>query len=425
MVKKKAEVREEELRENLKTKEVYYFVDSEKKINQKCREVFKDKKEIIHYPFGYEGGQRYQNIKRFVFVGFESNADLPVGIIKSANYGYGFTKVLKAFGEVLDQSMYEEVRVLKTGTTGVTGKTLTLTKKSLETLHPIFQNCLDRHKDEKLNLAKTQLATLYPNNFKAPVQKYIKDSTFSVLSTWSQAVDDFSPRDKEAIRTLFDSLLLTDEFLTPETLLKTKSTLDKQYIDEVTKRYEGLLTQKNETNTLEKKWQKFFKENSWIFSYIFSFPIMLMTDEAYVGGKTLSNKNGKVTDFLVKNNLTDNVAFLEIKTHRSKILGPKKAYRGNDVFSIDAGLTGAINQVLDQRDNFQKEFYTHKGKSELPFETFNSKCVILIGMVEDLNKKQKQSFELFRSNSKDVEIITFDELLGRILGLQKLIVANS
>jgi hypothetical protein len=157
---------------------------------------------------------------------------------------------------------------------------------------------------------------------------------------------------------------------------------------------------------------------------MFSYPVILVEDEAYVGGKNLSNKNGKVTDFLVKNSITENVAFLEIKTHKTKLLGRRKAYRGTDVFAMSADLTGGIAQVLDQRDNFQKEYYQHKGKSSQTFETINSKCVVLMGTIKDLSAKELKSFELFRSNSKDVEIITFDELLARCRDLQRLMVSQ-
>ena len=60
-------------------------------------------------------------------------------------------------------------------------------------------------------------------------------------------------------------------------------------------------------------------------------------------------------------------------------------------------------------------------ESEEPFETYNSKCVVLMGEIKKLDKKQLRSFELVRSNSIDVEILTFDELLDRIESLQKLI----
>ena len=84
---------------------------------------------------------------------------------------------------------------------------------------------------------------------------------------------------------------------------------------------------------------------------------------------------------MVKNSVTSNVAFLELKTHKSPLIGAKKAYRGNDVFPMSKDLTGGITQVLDQRDNFQKEFYAHQSKTGEPIEAINSKCVVLMGSI--------------------------------------------
>lgn len=120
------------------------------------------------------------------------------------------------------------------------------------------------------------------------------------------------------------------------------------------------------------------------------------------------------------NSLSNNVSFLEIKTHKTKLI-EGTAYRGDDVFCMSKDLTGCINQVLNQRDNFQKEFYQKKYTSKGEFETFNSKCVVLIGSINSLNENQKYSFELFRSNSRDVEILTFDELENKIKSLQKIL----
>jgi len=128
-----------------------------------------------------------------------------------------------------------------------------------------------------------------------------------------------------------------------------------------------------------------------------------------------------VTDFLLKNNLTDNVAFLEIKTHVSELIKKGKPYRGKDVYSMSPSLTGAISQVLNQRDNFQKSYATLRLESDEPFQTFNSKCVVLMGKSQKLTKDQLRSFELLRSNSRDVEIITFDELFQKIENIQNLI----
>lgn len=43
-----------------------------------------------------------------------------------------------------------------------------------------------------------------------------------------------------------------------------------------------------------------------------------------------------------------------------------------------------------------------------------------MGTIKSLKKNELKSFELFRSNSRDVEIITFDELLARFENLQQL-----
>ena len=227
------------------------------------------------------------------------------------------------------------------------------------------------------------------------------------------------------MKDLFDKLALTEDFFTTETLLKTKETVDATYIDDVIKEYESLMKQQSETKPLEKKWQAFLEKHSWIFYYIFSFPIILLDDEAYVGGKNLSNKDGKVTDFIVKNNLTDNVAFIEIKTHKTALLKKGTPYRGTDVFAMSSDLSGGVTQVLNQRDNFQKHFATHKMNSNEAFETFNSKCVVLMSSLSNLDKKQIPSFELFRSNSKDVEILTFDELLDRFKNIKNLMAGKT
>ena len=247
----------------------------------------------------------------------------------------------------------------------------------------------------------------------------------SALDNWSQSIDEFSKHDKKAIKELFVMLALTDDFLNMETLISTREALDKQYIEDVIDEYEAMLEQKHETQTLEKKWQKFLATHNWVFSYLFSFPVMLFQQEAFVGGKNLANKNGKVTDFLIQNSLSENVAFLEIKTHRTTLVGSKKAYRGNDVYSMSKDVTGGIAQVLDQRDNFQKQFSLHLYNSSESFETLNSKCVVLMGMLADMSKAELKSFELFRSNCKDVELITFDELLSRFKNLKTLIAKNS
>lgn len=420
-VAKKKPTNIEKLKKDLATKKVYHYIDTEREIDQISREVFKKKDVEIHFPIGYRGGSKYKHAKSFIYEGF--NGKLPVGVSKTASRGLGFTKVLRPLMDYLEANFnVGKIRIVKAGSSGFTSnkKELCFTENDLIDLHAVFQNTLDKHRVEKEQLAIEQLHLLFPKAVKKGKKKYVKNSISSVLSAWTQSVSDFSGSDKNAIKDLFDKLSLTDSFFDTDALLKTKATIDAKYIEGVAEKFEKFMQQKTHSSTLEKKWQQFLKNHSWIFSYMFSFPIILLDDEAYVGGKNISNKDGKITDFLVQNDLTQNVAFIEIKTHKAELVKKGKAYRGTDVFAMSSDLSGGISQVLNQRDNFQKQFAVHKMNSKEVFESFNSKCVVLIGLISDMDKDQIKSFELFRSNSKDVEILTFDELLARFKNLKLL-----
>ena len=74
----------------MRTKQVTLFLDTENKIDQLSREVFKNTDKEVHYPREFEGGQKYLNIKKITYKGFEGS--LPVGVVRSYKLGLGFTK---------------------------------------------------------------------------------------------------------------------------------------------------------------------------------------------------------------------------------------------------------------------------------------------------------------------------------------------
>lgn len=410
--------RGEKVEKDMATKIVYHFYDTEENIEQLSKEVYKNKDMLIHYPRGFEGGQKYKTIKKFTYLGFKGKP--PVGTVKSPLYGYGFTKKLNPFSKCLNDNFdFKEIVIKKGGETKVDKikKTLHLSELSLQILHNTFDDVYKKNKAETASVLATVMHKLFPTIAKKPKKNYIANALSSSLSSWGNSIDEFSDSDKKAISDLFDKLSVGTDFLSSDSLKKTKEIVDNKYIEATLKEFDTLFKQTTSATTLEKKWQQFLKENSWVFSSIFSQPVILYKDEAYVGGKSIENKGGKFTDFLIKNSLSDNVSFFEIKTHKTKLL-ENSPYRGNDVFSATKELTGCINQVLNQRDKFQKTFASLKLESEQEFETFNSKCVVLIGAFSDLTKKQKYSFELLRSNSRDVEIITFDEIKKKIESLK-------
>lgn len=416
------QLREEKEINKTTTRIIYEFVDTEKNIKKVSKEVYLKKDLIIHYPWGYDGKDKYPNIKKFAYEGFKGN--LPVGVNKVSTFGYGFNKKLNLLGDYLGSILkIETIRILKIGDSKLDFKLkeAIISEKDLRKIYDVFDAKFEQQKQEREKLIQKQLKNIYPSEIDDVEYKYVKNSIAEIITTWGSSIDEFSSKDKDAIKEMFDKLSVTEDFFSPETLLDTKSKLDAKYIEDVIAEYKSNMKRTADSSATEKVWQEFLGKHSWIFSYIFSFPIILFQQEAYVGGKNLSNKNGKLNDFLVKNNLSENVAFIEIKTHKTEIVKKGKPYRGNDVFGISDDLAGATAQVLNQRDHFQKHYAVIKMETDESFETYNSKCVVLMGTIKSLDKKQLKSFELVRSNSKDVEIITFDELLERIESLQRLI----
>ncbi len=139
----------------------------------------------------------------------------------------------------------------------------------------------------------------------------------------------------------------------------------------------------------------------------------MLGDKMYVGGKSIDNTGSRIIDFLFKKDLLDSVVLIEIKTPTTPLVGPK--YRDN-AYSISTDLTGTINQVLAYKEGLTREYATIALNSEKQFGVFNPRTIVIAGSLEDekLTKAQKKSFEMFRCDLRNVEIITFDELFDRI-----------
>lgn len=189
------------------------------------------------------------------------------------------------------------------------------------------------------------------------------------------------------------------------------------------KRVEALMRE-NLDNGKEEFWQqKVFNENQWVLAQIFSCPCTIYAQKAFVGGKSLDNKGGNVCDFIYRNKMTQNVALIEIKTPCTEIVG--KPYR--ETYSMSLDMSGAVNQVLNYRDELQKNFSTLTRDLEEAdtVRAFSPKCVVVIGKISTLNAKQQKAFELYRNSFNNLTIITFDELHQKICDLMSVFKEDS
>ena len=200
----------------------------------------------------------------------------------------------------------------------------------------------------------------------------------------------------------------------PERLLRLQSELELANLEGFIGRFGSML----EEGHGEPVWQQFFDTNPLILSLVFGYPVIKIGQLASVGGRKLFGGGEKITDFLMKNKMTNNAAVVEIKTPRAKLLS--REFRGG-VFSPSSALSEGIVQALDQRYQFQRDIFGIKGRSGIhDIETYAVHCCLVIGTIPDA-EDEKKSFELFRGNSKDVQIVTFDELLEKLVSLRELL----
>jgi hypothetical protein len=169
----------------------------------------------------------------------------------------------------------------------------------------------------------------------------------------------------------------------------------------------------------EEFWQVTFAQNSYVLEQVFSWPATIVKGKAYVGGKSLENTGGNLVDFLMKNDITSNAALVEIKTPKTKLLG--KQYRAG-VYAPSEDLSGSLVQVLNYKHSLQSEIYSLNRSSPTPLRSFSPRCVVIIGNADCLgDDAQSLSFELFRSQSSEVVILTYDEVFAKIRRLVDLL----
>jgi hypothetical protein len=177
---------------------------------------------------------------------------------------------------------------------------------------------------------------------------------------------------------------------------------------------------KNKENSSEEFWQVFFSNHPQIISLLYPNPIVKLGEKVYFGGKGLDNKGGNIGDYIYQNKLAKSIVIVEIKTPKTKILGPQ--YRTNS-YSISIDLTGAIVQTLNYKTEIQRDFHRLLYESTTKFEIIEPVCFVICGNLQDeiLDNKQMRSFDLFRNSLTNLFVTTYDELFEKLKMVKELI----
>lgn len=340
--------------------------------------------------------------------------ELPSGFVKDFAYGLGLQKDYRFIIDAIEQiPQIKHLVISKKNQTGISEEFYTLSFKEYDALRRGINRITTKQQEEgatdKWILAHNGLLTsLDPQKFPEETRPYKKDTIFKLISSEIKRPMPLSVADQNAAIRLVDQNKREMAEKAPQQLLQLRKDIELVTLEVLIAKYEEMLTK----DLPEARWQKLFNDNPFILNLAFGYPVIKIQDQAHVGGRKLSGAGETITDFLVKHRISNNAALFEIKTPGTPLLN-RRVYRGN-LYTPSSDLAGAINQMLDQKNKFQKEVAMLKENSRISnLEAYAVHGVLVVGTTpQDVD--QQKSFELFRGNSKDIAIITFDELLEKL-----------
>ena len=349
--------------------------------------------------------------------------DLPAAFTKDYDYGLGLARPYRFIVEAVEElSDCTEIAISKKGETRVdeAAGVFHIETSDFDTIRKILNATTNMGQIAGRSVKKAETYNYFAEILGLPpVALKMGRHRLRKLLTRAVLNDDtnLSEEEQEKVFSIVTRNMRSISESRPERLMRLQNDLELANLESFIDRFHGML----EEGHGESVWQEFFDANPLILSLAFGYPVIKIGQQASVGGRKLFGRGEKITDFLMKNKMTNNAALVEIKTPGAKLV--KREFRGG-VFSPSSVLAESIVQALDQRYQFQRDIFGIKGRNGIhDIETYAVQCCLVIGMIPE-GEDEKKSFELFRENSKEVQVLTFDELLEKLVQLRDLLVSS-
>jgi hypothetical protein len=338
---------------------------------------------------------------------------LPAGLTKDPSYGLGVQNDYLIIVNAIKQ-IPEVKHIVLAGDrpTSLDGDRYYLNLREFDGLRRAVNRIKAQKQSEgaqdKLVLARnTLLSNVLPHRFAETKRAYKPDTIFKLIEAKAPA-QSLSKADRSAAVKLVEQSKRKLAEESPAELLQLKNDLELVSLEALIAKFDEMLGK----TLVENQWQKLFNENPFILNMVFGYPVVKIRDQAHVGGQTLAGSGSTITDFLIKHKMSNNIALFEIKTPQTSLLN-KTAYRGG-LYSPASDVVGAISQILDQKYELQKSIASIKESNrQYDIESYAVHGVLIVGRMP-ADPDRLKSFELFRANSKDVAVFTFDEVLEKL-----------
>ena len=261
-----------------------------------------------------------------------------------------------------------------------------------------------------------------PGSFKIPAESLQElqekpicnsDSYFAALKT--------HPGRAEIVEKLIETGAITSKDIVNTSFRKKELGIFKMLIDDCNywKRYasENGINDKKE----EKVWQAFFEKNEWIFGYGLDYRFQtILQRESHISDVELDGSNTVIADYLLGDKKF--TTFVEVKKPSTPLFGATKNRSNSWCLSND--VVHSVSQILEQKASglikLDKQQYNTSG-NPISQRAYDSKVILVMGhwkQLEESNNEleseiKKKTFELFRNDSRNIEILTYDELYDR------------
>lgn len=194
--------------------------------------------------------------------------------------------------------------------------------------------------------------------------------------------------------------------------------LEEDYINEYKK---DVLN--NPSTQDEKAWQEFFTSNQWIFGYGLDYKFQnILQKEFHTSNTDAAGKGSVIADFLIGDKRF--TSFVEIKLPTTTLFSGRQNRSG--CWKLSSDLLDSYSQILEQKAcgeiKIEQEELYDENEELITQRAYDSKTFLIIGSLKSLEEsncsaKEKKikfkTFELFRRDSRKVDIITYDELYER------------
>lgn len=172
----------------------------------------------------------------------------------------------------------------------------------------------------------------------------------------------------------------------------------------------------------ETAWQHFFMRNEWIFGYGLDYRFQgILQKEFHASDTNASGRNGVIADFLLGDRRF--TTFVELKLPTTELFASNQ--NRAQTWRLSNSLIDAYSQILEQKASGQIKIETTKEllddfNHQISQRSYDSRIILIIGCWDQISSNalgerliKEKTFELFRRDSRNVDIVTYDELYER------------